>query len=169
MKRIIRRTDLKDPMNGIIQFILNNGYKDPIEYKLIEITGPTPAPNFPPPSSLIYHKEQLGYGSCSESNYFEIKFLYPVIDIYVTGYGLMANALDDDVPRSWSLICLQDNIIIDEITNNKTLCPNNSLDVICNNYDKASFIASNPYKCNHIKFLQNGKSAANNDCISFVL
>ena len=61
LTKIIKRTEMSDPMNGLIQYLLDHGFPDPIESGLIKTSEPGVATRWKPASSLIYHKEEKGF------------------------------------------------------------------------------------------------------------
>ena len=159
MRKIEKQINYEYPMNGIIQHLLDHGISDPIESGLIKTTEPGFYTTWNHSSSVIYHREQRGYGYCGSDNYFTISF--PFFEVYVTGYGLMNNGEDDDTLVNWKLECTDINRTLLHEINNSNLFKQFT-------YSKHSFAVANPMQCNNFRFTHIGRSNANfaSYCIS---
>jgi hypothetical protein len=154
------------PMQGLIYKMKYIWGNDLIDKNLIRTNQSGIYPGFQPASYLFNQSETRGWAHCDNNNvYFDVEF----VDFYIQieGYGIMAYGGDDDAPRSWNLICLDDNTVISVKTKDTSLCPNAKLYTICGTYDKAKFETSVTKECKKIRFLLTGLSAANQNCASF--
>ena len=157
-KKVVKQINESNPMNGLIQYLLDNGYPDPIESGLVVVEEPDIFESWNSASTLIYHKEQRGYGYCGSDNYFNVSF--PLFDIYVTGYGLMNNGEDDDTLINWKLECT-------DSSERKLIAQENNISIFTPyTYTKHSFAADTPMKCRNFRFTLVGLSTSNQSCIS---
>ena len=161
-KRLIFPLDEIDPMNGIFSYLRKNDLLHLVySYEHSIFQGNSKA------ISLIENNTKTWYTSTGNPNeYFELGIMN--YEVFVNGYGIMANANDDNVQRNWIVSCTDtsdERIIAQEINNNE-LCPGKVGLEKCGFSDTKSFKANNPMKCNRIKYMNSGFDSNNEYFIS---
>ena len=114
-KRLIFPIDTNDPMNGIFSYLRKNN--------LLHLVYSYENSIFPGNSkaiALIENNTKTWYTSTGNINeYFELGILN--YEVFVNGYGMMANANDDNVQHNWIVSCTDtsvERVIAHEINNN---------------------------------------------------
>ena len=105
-----KEPDTMKPLDGIFEYMLSK--KDIIETKEVIVTessfydGQNDKGDYSKHAySLVYRIEETGWASENEPNqYFDIFF--PNHFVELTNYTFMATARDGEIPRSWSVFCL---------------------------------------------------------------
>ena len=114
---------------------------------------------------LIYRRQAMGWASENRPNsYFEILFPFHVIEL--TNYTFLATAQDDEIPRNWSVYCMDRNqkqVLAEEINNNELCDGKTGLEVYCGEYDTKIFPIKRKQLCQRIRFEQTGKNSALRD------
>ena len=107
--------------------------------------------------NLVYHPQETVWASDNQPfQWFELFF--PNHFIELKDYTFMATANDDEIPRSWSVFCLDNNqnfTLATEI-DQKALCDGKTGFVECGIYDQKSFPTTNQKLCQRIRFMQTG-------------
>ena len=161
-KRLIFPIDTNDPMNGIFSYLRKNN--------LLHLVYSYENSIFPGNSkaiALIENNTKTWYTSTGNINeYFELGILN--YEVFVNGYGMMANANDDNVQRNWIVSCTDTSVerVIAHEINNNVLCPGATGLTHCGFPDKKAFNVTNPMKCNRIKYMNSGLDSNNEHFIS---
>ena len=121
-------------------------------------------PTWKPASYLLNQTDTTGWASCVDNNYFEIEFTS--FNILMTGYSFKADANDDNQPRSWNVTCITNNILLSNIVNDKTLCPNAKYPTICGSYQVVKYKSDRVQKCRKFRFSQTGPDSNNSPCFT---
>ena len=115
--------------------------------------------------NLVYCRNETGRVSSNQSNsYFDIFF--PRYLIELTNYTFMATKNDNEIPRSWSVFCLENEemITLDEEINSSRLCGGklgNDKESFCGSYDKQIFQTTHNKLCQKIRFQLTGLNSSN--------
>jgi len=152
------------PLDGIIKKLKGIWSKNLVESGLVKVTENDIYPGWNPAKFVLNQTASRGWAACGTSTYFDVDFGRYRIEL--AGYSLMADANDDDAPRNWNIICLQNNVVLSRKENNKVLCPNAKLGVMCGSYDTAYFPVDTIKKCGKFRFSRTGVSACNQDCLN---
>ena len=170
-----KEADESRPLDGIFEFMLQKS--DVIQTNEVCVTESSIYPEndigevLKSAKNLVYRKNETVWASNGKVNeYFEIYFPYHAVEL--SNYTFMASANDDDIPRTWSVLCLDNDKEVElaqEIDNQK-LCNGIhgvGLSYHCKIYDKQIFGTANQKICRRIRFKLTGKNSS--DKFHFVL
>ena len=121
-------------------------------------------PTWKPASYMLNQTDTRGWASCLEYNYFEIEFTS--FDVLMTGYSFKADANEDSQPRYWNVTCVTNNVLLANVVNNNTLCPNAKFGTNCGTYQVVKYKADRVQKCRKFRFSQTGLNAAVENCFA---
>ena len=166
LENLFAGVNVYEPGHGLFYVIRNLDF-DPLNDNIVKINQSSKAFDRNDASYLINWNDTTGWASNGElGGYFELEF--PSFFIEMTGYSFRSVNYDDNVPRTWSVKCVDNGRMIHDVPFNDTLCNgikgylNN-----CNINDEKAFYTTKSFPCQKFRFILTGKESS--DTYYFVL